>query len=72
MDLSRGVCRGCGADILWVTMPSGKSMPLDAKSKKVIIEKEHHGHGETRVLPELVNGYTPHWASCPKAAEFKK
>jgi hypothetical protein len=47
-------------------------MPLDAKSKKVIIEKEHHGHGETRVLPELVNGYTPHWASCPKAAEFKK
>lgn len=25
------VCRGCGAPILWITTPGGKSMPCDPK-----------------------------------------
>jgi hypothetical protein len=47
-------------------------MPVDAKKLKVIVIRTHHGHGEQHEIPELVDAYMPHWATCPNAADFKK
>lgn len=59
-------CKGCGAEIKWIKTAKGKNMPIDAKSEK-------------RYVMDLVTGewsfkdaYTQHWATCPKAKDFKK
>lgn len=54
-------CRGCPAQIRWVNMQTGKAMPVDAEPIKVIIEEGR-----------MISAYVPHWATCPKAKEFKK
>jgi hypothetical protein len=61
------ICKGCGARIEWLTMEeSGKAMPVDANPAKVVVDV---GPGKGY---RLVNAWTPHWATCPKAKEFKK
>jgi len=57
-------CRGCGQPLKWVDMASGKKMPLDIKPISMVQVKEDIG--------EAVQVYTPHWATCPKAKDFKK
>jgi len=58
------ICKGCGQEIKWVEMASGKKMPLDAKPLSAIEVKENIG--------AVVNVYMPHWATCTKANQFKK
>jgi hypothetical protein len=58
--LNKGVCKGCGAEVLWITMVSGKSMICDPKQLTIITEG-----GQMR------KGYVPHWATCPQAGTFK-
>jgi hypothetical protein len=57
-------CKACKADILWVDMPTGKKMPLDAQPCKMVIVKDGIG--------EIVDAYTPHWATCPGADQFRR
>lgn len=77
-------CKGCGAEIIWIMSPAGKVIPCDpievpywqrskAKGKIVtrngeVISCELYGD------PETVTGigYIPHWATCPKAGEFRR
>ena len=62
-------CRGCGADIIWIITQGDKRMPLDAKPEKRFITdrgKEEELRGYMR------DTYTSHFATCPKAAEFRK
>ena len=54
-------CKGCNATIKWVTTENGKSTPLDPKPKTFV---SHDGKYQV--------GFTPHWASCPAADEFRK
>ena len=57
-------CRGCGKPIRWVEMISGKKMPLDEKPLSMVEVKEEIG--------DIISVYMPHWATCEKAADFKK
>ena len=57
-------CQGCGAAIKWVKMLTGGIMPVDAKIKK-IVRVNSAGYGE------VIGGYTSHFASCPKADQFR-
>jgi hypothetical protein len=59
-----GTCQGCGALIYWVTMRSGKRMPVDRGREQRVVYFE----GEWRVL----GSYTSHFARCPKAEQFRK
>lgn len=52
---------GCGVYIEWVKTTAGKSMPVDPAGVTIVTKE-----GET------VRGYIPHWATCPKANQFKK
>jgi hypothetical protein len=63
-------CRGCGAEIIWATTElSGKAVPLD-----VMVEKRflilHYDADKPCV--RLHDTYMPHFATCPKASEFRK
>jgi hypothetical protein len=65
--MDSGSCRSCGAPVLWVTMVSGKKMPLDQVPKKLVV---------LGPLPEqqgqVVDCYTSHFATCPNAAKHRQ
>lgn len=79
-------CRGCGAPIVWIKTPAGKSMPCDASPVLYIKggpDKIVRANGEVVAgviikdgLPDLGAvdgvGYVPHWSTCPKADSFRK
>jgi len=54
------VCQGCGIYIEWIKTKAGKNMPVDPAGVTVIT-----ADGRT------VRGFIPHWATCPKANQFK-
>ena len=62
-------CKGCGAEIIWRKMISGKVMPVDAEGVTVVIE-HYDDLTENRWFTTI--GYVPHWSTCPKADNFKK
>lgn len=73
-------CKGCGAEIDWVRMKSGKSMPVDPEpvfvaegGNQVFITDE--GDTITGTETESKTGevaFVPHWATCPTYKQFKR
>lgn len=59
-------CKGCGAEIKWVRMRSGKKMPIDLPGLKVVVLDGDKHEAEVRT------GYTSHFATCPHAKLFRK
>ena len=84
MAFRKSICRGCGAEIIWIRTTAGKSMPCDPEpvsywasttGKQVIITP--NGEARTCRLEGPHNdatgiGYISHFATCPKANQFKK
>jgi hypothetical protein len=65
----RGRCRACGARIEWAEIvKSAKKMPFDADL--VALRTRHHA--QTHRLIEEVDLATNHWATCPRAADFRR
>lgn len=64
--------------MLWVRTTSGKKMPCDPDMVTITESLQ----GMTLILPSGAviakatllgaKGYVPHWATCPKAKEFRK
>jgi hypothetical protein len=54
-------CKGCGAQMKWIHLLSGKDMPVDQKPQTFITDEG-----------KVAKGYVPHWGTCPKANQFKK
>ena len=73
------ICKGCGAEIDWVRMKSGKMMPIDPEpvfvaegGKQVFITDE--GDTITGSVSASDTGgvaFVPHWATCPASKGFK-
>ena len=73
-------CKGCGAEIDWVRMKSGKSMPVDPEpvfvaegGSQVFITDE--GDTITGTKSEVNTGeaaFVPHRATCPAYKRFKR
>lgn len=55
-----GKCKKCDKEIIWIETIKRKWMPCDEKEQTVITQD-----GKT------VKGYTPHWATCANAAQFR-
>lgn len=82
--MRNGTCKGCGASIVWIGMPSGKSMPCDAspvyykmnaKGKDKIVTP----NGMVITCDVVTNpskadgyGYKSHFATCTKSDRFRK
>lgn len=62
-------CKACGAEILFVKMPSGKMNPVDIKPKMLITLSSD---GITGMYGKVEKCYESHFATCPKATNFRK
>jgi len=63
-------CRGCGAEIIWAITEQGKRIPLDAKDERRFIVGVNQADDEVEAV--LCKTYTTHFATCPKADQFRK
>lgn len=84
MSSRRSVCRGCGAEIVWVKTEAGKSMPCNpglvpfwarpgAPGKVVTMRGKVVScdfAGERERLTD--SGYVSHFSTCPQAGKFKR
>lgn len=70
------VCKGCGQEIRWIEMISGKRMPIDPKPQRMVMLIEDLPEGTvSNFQPDkgiIVTVYVTHWSTCPKAKDFKK
>jgi hypothetical protein len=62
-------CKGCGAEIVWAVTDGGRHIPLDAKAEKRFILVEGAIQPPAALLRDT---YVTHFATCPKAGEFRK
>ena len=67
--MNAGICRGCGAAVLWTKTTGGRAVPLDAKSEKRFVVTAN-ASGQEAV--ELVPTYLSHFVACPAAALFRR
>ena len=77
-----GICKGCGAEILWIRTKTGKTMPVDEKpvpyyeggSAKIVLEDGSVVKGSLDGPEESFKGfgYISHFATCPKAGNFRR
>jgi hypothetical protein len=78
-----GKCRGCGAEIRWVKLEPGKPHPVDPKAVSVILLDEGRfptAEDAARALTveggnprgRVVRAYISHFATCPKAEQFRR
>ena len=77
MSSRRSVCRGCGAEIVWVKTTAGKSMPCNPGAVPFWARPGAPGKvvscdfiGERDRVSGF--GYVSHFSTCPKAKEFKR
>jgi hypothetical protein len=88
MNPGPGKCKGCGAAILWITTVNGKAMCCDPDPLSIVPSKlgsttavtedgrTIRGHSgpsiDSKRTPDAIEAFTPHWATCPAAAAFRK
>lgn len=76
-------CKACGAEIGWIKMKSGKSMPVDIRDTHyedpagqavIVTEDGRISHGRAAVIfsPGKTKGWPSHFSTCPKADEMRK
>jgi len=55
-------CKRCSQEIKFIkSAKNQKWLPVNIKLESVVTEEG-----------KIVKGYTPHWATCPNAQEFRK
>lgn len=79
-----GKCRGCGAEIAWITTAAGKSMPCDADpvlyraragaAGKIVTPNGEVLSCDLDVSPDEATGtgYITHFSTCPQAVRFRR
>lgn len=64
-------CKACSADVMWVQMATGGKMLINLPpEKRVVLD-----HLDTALGPpvgHIVDTYTSHFATCPKADQFRR
>jgi hypothetical protein len=74
--VSDALCRGCHAQIRWVTTEAGKAMPIDLEVTTTIEPTVVLYGDDGKRLEQLPGvertGRVPHWATCPVREQFKR
>lgn len=69
-------CKGCGAEIFWARTTAGSHMPVDAQptpdGNVVIFTIQPLTVQMVAVFDDNRPRFTSHFATCPKAGEFRK
>lgn len=81
-ELTRGMCRSCGASILWTETEKGKRMPVDAEpadnGNLRLVEREDdvplavYDTAETEALFGDDTRFLSHFATCKQAVGWRK
>lgn len=81
MSLQRGLCRSCGAEILWAQTERNKAMPLDAEPSSlgnVVLVKLVDGREVAKYVSpttaEVYHSlphYHSHFSTCPDAGQWR-
>jgi hypothetical protein len=66
MPLEIRKCRTCGADIAWITMPSGAKMPINSKAQQIVLVDVEANTGV------VASAFISHFATCPQASDHRK
>lgn len=82
--MRKGICKGCGASIVWIGMSGGKSMPCDDTP----VYYKINPNGKDKIVtpngivitcdiigdPNKADGYgyKSHFATCIKVGSFRK
>lgn len=69
------LCKGCGAEIVWLKTRSGKNIPVDVPEMKIvngIIQNEIKHEAVTTAVEFDPSYMTSHFATCPKADRFRR
>jgi hypothetical protein len=61
-------CKGCGAEIEFIKLKSGKIMPIDSKKRLFYMNNEDADNLQWLAFW----GHEPHFATCPQADKFRK
>lgn len=72
-------CKACGEEIRWIRTRAGKQMPVDPDSFSqqqlspgvVVVTEAGDVLRGGRAPYAAAHGYTPHWATCPHAGQFR-
>lgn len=80
---ARSCCRTCGATVRWVTLDSGRALPLDphptvrgnvrvdeATGRATVLDAEAMRSNTLSATPSPL--YVAHFATCPDAATHRK
>ena len=81
-ETNKSVCRGCGAEIKWIKMKSGKMMPVDPEpipyktelhspKKRTLVTEDGRVVSGFLDLESDKIGYVSHFATCPSAGRFR-
>ena len=76
--MSSNVCKFCGAAISWVTMDSGKSIPVDPERVEGLVVRSGQRvwsaahHGNVASFKSVGTAFICHWARCPELAHFRE
>ena len=83
--MKTGICKGCGAAIVWIRTPNGKSMSCNANpiyyiakprigTKKVVTPNGEVISCEYTDDPYRATGtgFAPHWGYCTARQRFSK
>lgn len=72
-------CPSCRKPIRFITMESGKPMPVEARSVQVVVEKrttpqaDLFGNGDPpQIRGRVVQGWTPHWENCSEPQRWRR
>ena len=66
-------CRGCGANITWAKTERGKTIPLDMPAEMRFVLVSFFDRNDAPYQQAIMHKtYTSHFATCPKAAEFRR
>ena len=76
-------CRGCGAEIEWISTHTGKHIPIDPDPVHVAVGSGReafvtddgdviHGRRVQASDESAEVGFVSHWATCPVAGMFRR
>jgi len=76
------VCKSCFAEIIWVLLPSGKRMPVDAEAHQaggIVFDGCADAEGQQRAHhlkpdeePTGGDRYRSHFATCEQAKDWRR
>lgn len=85
--MRRGICQGCGAEVLWVRTSAGARMPIDAEPVWIRTDMGHNtfvrtdgsfafgmkaGDADDDPAGAFAEVHESHFATCPVGGKFRR